>query len=196
MIRPVLHLIVYGVPGTAGSKDGTPIYAGRGEDRTFTGKVAVHESPSPVKTSWLDAVVSAASKAIRCQCDDLGCRKLLPGWPLDEAVVAAMAFTVRKPKSAPKTIVTYPSGRPDVLKMARATEDHLTAAGCWPDDARIVEYGRLVKCYPGEDPDALDVPGVRIVLWRRRDLPVAAGAEPALRAISARIARPREGTLF
>ena len=44
----------------------------------------------------------------------------------------------------------------------RSTEDALSDAGFWADDARVVEYGRLAKVFPGEDPDALQSPGVVI----------------------------------
>ena len=49
-------------------------------------------------------------------------------------------------------------------KLARSTEDALTTAGVWADDARVVdEY--LSKRYIG-DPGALDKPGVLVRVWR------------------------------
>jgi len=51
---------------------------------------------------------------------------------------------------------------PDVSKLARSTEDALTAAGIWKDDARVVEYTRLAKVFPGEDRQSLEAPGVII----------------------------------
>ena len=54
--------------------------------------------------------------------------------------------------------------RPDLSKLARSTEDALSDAGLIADDARIVEYERLAKVFPGEDPDALEAPGVLIVV--------------------------------
>ena len=56
---------------------------------------------------------------------------------------------------------------PDLSKLLRSTEDALTDAGLWADDARVVEYERLAKVYPGEDPEALPVPGVRIEIRAR-----------------------------
>jgi hypothetical protein len=53
---------------------------------------------------------------------------------------------------------------PDLSKLARATEDALVDAGLLRDDARIVEYLRLAKVFPNEDPEALDAPGVRIAI--------------------------------
>ena len=59
---------------------------------------------------------------------------------------------------------THPCRTPDLSKLARSTEDALTTAGLWRDDARVVEYTRLAKVYPGEDPESLSSPGVRIVV--------------------------------
>lgn len=67
-----------------------------------------------------------------------------------------------KPQSAPKRRRTYPMRTPDLSKLARSTEDALSDAGIWADDARVVEYSRLAKVYPGEDPDALSSPGAVI----------------------------------
>ena len=75
------------------------------------------------------------------------------------AVQVEMTFTMRRPKSARKG--SRPSTRPDLSKLVRSTEDALTDAGTWEDDARIVEC-LARKVYPGDHPDALDVPGVVI----------------------------------
>jgi Holliday junction resolvase RusA-like endonuclease len=48
----------------------------------------------------------------------------------------------------------------------RSTEDALTDAGLIADDARIVEFERLAKVYPSEDPESLGVPGARIEIRR------------------------------
>jgi hypothetical protein len=50
-----------------------------------------------------------------------------------------------------------------------STEDALTDAGVWEDDSRVVEYKRLAKVFPGEDVDALDVPGAVIRISRISD---------------------------
>jgi Holliday junction resolvase RusA-like endonuclease len=73
-----------------------------------------------------------------------------------------MVFTLPKPKSAPKRRRSWPNRTPDVSKLARSTEDALTTAGIWADDARVVEYTRLAKVFPREDPDALESSGVVI----------------------------------
>lgn len=86
--------------------------------------------------------------------------------PFDEPLAVEMVFTVPKPKSAPKQRRTWPMRLPDVSKLARSTEDALTDAGIWRDDARVVEYVRLAKVFPGEDPDALPAPGALIRIYQ------------------------------
>jgi len=196
MIRPLLTVVVLGVPGTAGSKSGMPIYKGKGADRVFTGKVAVIESKSKTKTSWRQGVVESARAAIACDCGDPdGCIGTLPGYPIDDALIGSMVFTVPRPASARPG--DRPSKRPDLLKYGRATEDALKDAGVFTDDARIVEYGRFAKTYPGEDPDALDVPGALIVLWRASQLPLwRPPSDETAPPISTLVPRPRQGTLF
>jgi hypothetical protein len=44
----------------------------------------------------------------------------------------------------------------------------------WADDARVVEYDRLAKVFPFEDPEALDEPGVLIEIRPVAALPVGA----------------------
>lgn len=68
-------------------------------------------------------------------------------------------FTVQRPKSAKKGAM--PSKRPDLSKYVRSTEDSLTAAGIWADDSLVIHMD-AIKVYPGQHPDALDVPGVVI----------------------------------
>lgn len=84
--------------------------------------------------------------------------------PLDCPLRVRMVFTMPKPASAPKKRRTYPMRTPDLSKLLRSTEDALTSAGFWKDDARVVEYARAAKVFPGEDPESLNVPGVRIVV--------------------------------
>jgi crossover junction endodeoxyribonuclease RusA len=83
-----------------------------------------------------------------------------------------MVFSFARPKSHYRTgrnahllrdgIPGQPMSAPDLSKLARATEDALTDAGVWTDDARVSEYLRLAKVWCGSDPGALPVPGVRI----------------------------------
>lgn len=137
----MIEVVVYGIAAPQGSKRG---YV-RG------GKVAMVESSAKVKP-WRDDV-RAAALAVH------------DGPPLDGPLAALMVFTLRKPASAPKRRRTWPDRTPDLSKLARSTEDALTTAGTWADDARVVEYVRLAKVFPGEDPDALDRPGAVIRVW-------------------------------
>jgi Holliday junction resolvase RusA-like endonuclease len=141
-----MKIVVYGQPAPQGSKRFVGLRGGKG---------VMIESSKAVKP-WREAVKHAALD-VRADA------------PIDEAVVVRMVFTVAKPKSAPKKRITYPGTKPDLSKLVRATEDALTDAGVWKDDARVVEYERVAKVYPGEDPEALDTPGAVIVIRLRHD---------------------------
>ena len=78
--------------------------------------------------------------------------------PLDQPLRVRMIFTLPKPSSAPKRKRTWPMRTPDLSKLIRSTEDAITTAGFWADDARVVEC-TAAKRYPGEGEDALDSPG-------------------------------------
>lgn len=134
---------VYGIPGPQGSK-------------RHVGNGVMLESSKKVKP-WRELVHSAALEARK------SCVGIVEP-PLDVPLMVRMVFTLPKPQSAPKRRRTHPCRTPDLSKLARSTEDALTTAGLWRDDARVVEYTRLAKVYPGEDPEALSSPGVRIVV--------------------------------
>ncbi|MBE4796181.1 RusA family crossover junction endodeoxyribonuclease [Streptomyces caniscabiei] len=87
--------------------------------------------------------------------------------PLDGPLSLEVVFTVRKPASAPKTRVTWPTTRDsgDIDKLLRSTFDALTTAGAIADDSRIVEITAR-KVFPGEGLDALETPGAVIRVWR------------------------------
>lgn len=133
-----VQIIAYGAPAPQGSK-------------RHVGKGVMVESSAAVKP-WREAVKCAARELM----GDLP--------PLDGPLVVRMVFTMRKPVGAPKTRRTWPDRMPDLSKLARSTEDALTDAGVWTSDARVVEYARLAKVYPREDPEALTVPGVRVIV--------------------------------
>lgn len=105
-------------------------------------------------------------------------------FPLDGPLLVDMVFSVARPKGHYRTgrnahllrdtAPARPQGMPDLSKLTRSTEDALTSAGVWKDDARVVEYGRLAKIYAdSDDPDALSAPGAVI---RVRVLPALAVA--------------------
>lgn len=137
-----MKIIIYGQPAPQGSKR----FVGVAKS---TGRGIMVESSKKVKP-WRQDVRAAGIEARNGAA------------PFDGPLVMRMVFTLPKPKSAPKTRRTYPDRKPDLSKLARSTEDALTDAGVLADDARIVEYERLAKVFPGEDPESLEAPGVRI----------------------------------
>lgn len=140
----LLRIEVRGLPAPQGSKRFVGMRGGKG---------VMVESSAKVKP-WREDVRHAAERALSLA--------FLP--PFDEAVCVRMVFTLPKPTSAPKRRVTYPMRTPDLSKLIRSTEDALTSAGVWRDDARVVETF-AAKRYPGEGLDALDVPGAVILVW-------------------------------
>ena len=140
----MIEFTAYGTPAPQGSKKFV------GTDKK--GRGILVESSKKVRP-WRMDVKEAAEAA----------RKAL-GYTLDGPLIASMVFTVKKPASAPKNKQTWPCVMPDLSKLLRSTEDAITDAGLWADDARVVRYGTLAKVYPGEDPDALTSPGVKITI--------------------------------
>lgn len=144
----MITIRVYGIPGPQGSKRFVGMRGGRG---------LMIESSAKVKP-WREAVKWAA-------------REVMAGRaPLDGPLWVGMVFTVAKPKSAPKRKRTWPATKPDLSKLARSTEDALSEGGAWRDDARVVEYLRLAKVYPGEDANALHIPGAVISIYTESDM--------------------------
>ena len=146
LLRPQNAVVikVYGLPAPQGSK-------------SFKGMRGGHaimvESSKKVRPWRQD--VKAAAEVVRAGAD-----------PLDCPLRLHMVFTLPKPASAPKRRKTWPMRTPDLSKLARSTEDALTDAGIWKDDARVVEYGLLAKRYPGEGQGALEAPGCWIMIER------------------------------
>lgn len=146
---PPFELVVFGSPAPQGSKKAVG---------QRNGRTVLVESSRAVKP-WRKAVVDA----VAYQRTLLG---VSTPEPLNGPLVARMVFTLRKPASAPKRTRSWPDTRPDLSKLIRSTEDALTDAGVWADDGRVVDYSRTAKVYPGEDPEALARPGVRIRVHR------------------------------
>lgn len=148
MTEPILTITALGVPGPQGSKR----HVGRG---------VMIESSKKVKP-WREAVKHAAGQRITSS-DGTG--HLVAPFPLDGPLLVEFAFTLARPKSAPKSRV-HPDRMPDLSKLIRATEDALTDAGVWADDARVVAYHQPRKVYAGgPDADALHTPGAVIRVW-------------------------------
>jgi Holliday junction resolvase RusA-like endonuclease len=153
LLAPAITITVYGSPAPQGSKN-------------HVGDGVMIESSKKVKP-WRQDVKQAGL-------DVMGKAERLDG-PLS----VEMVFTLRdKPASRPtwwprsarwsRLLWWRPAGVPDLSKLLRSTEDALTDARVWRDDARVVEYRRAAKVYidqPGE-PDALHAPGAVIRIWR------------------------------
>jgi len=136
----LIEITVFGSPAPQGSKK----FAGRAAN----GRGILVESSKAVKP-WREAVKWAALSLPPENCRLAG--------PVSVEII----FTMPKPKSAPKGRRTWPDRMPDLSKLVRSTEDALTDAGVWEDDARVVScYAR--KVFPGEHPSALHSPGVVI----------------------------------
>ncbi len=151
----MISFIVYGTPAPQGSKKFVGV--------TKTGRGLMVESSKKVKPWRMD--VKAAAEQMREQHAHL--------MPLDGPLIVSMVFTLAKPASAPKRRRTWADKKPDLSKLARSTEDAISDAGLWADDARVVEYRRLAKVFAGEDQEALQSTGVRVTIWRadQLDLP-------------------------
>jgi Holliday junction resolvase RusA-like endonuclease len=178
--RRQVEIMVYGDPAPQGSKSAGlaglfPSPRSRVScplcKAPLSGKFSMRESSKHVKP-WRKLVVAQAALAVP-----------LHG-PLDGPVVADMVFTLARPadhlgtgRNAGGLRPSAPAchhGRPDLSKLARATEDALVDAGVLRDDSRIWRYGELAKVYaapplplPPADGLAawtLDRPGVMIRL--------------------------------
>lgn len=131
-----ISIIVEGVPQPGGSKRG--IYSKR------LGRVLIFDDAKGNK-DWRATVAAFAREAYR-------------GEPLKGPLSVTMVFTMPRLKShynkrglrldAP----SFHPKKPDVLKLARSTEDALTGI-LWVDDAQIAEE-HISKVY-GDEPGAI-----------------------------------------
>jgi Holliday junction resolvase RusA-like endonuclease len=167
----LLDFEVRGTPAPQGSKHARPIYRGKADAREFTGKVAVVESSKSRVKEWRQDVVTAAVAAMAFD--------RAPGtFPATGPLEVGMVFVVARPVGHFRTgrhtsgtvrdsAPAWPAVAPDLSKLVRATEDALTTAGVWGDDKQVVEYSRLLKCYPEAGAlYGLTAPGARITIWR------------------------------
>lgn len=149
--------------------------------------ITVHGQPAPQgsKRHMGNGVMVEMSKKVKPWRQDVKAAALdttaaLADWrPLDGPLAVSIVFTVRtRPASRPtwwpqglrwsREFMWRPGSTPDLSKLLRSTEDALTDAGVWRDDARVVEYRHLAKHYTDDPstPDALTVPGCVIRVWR------------------------------
>lgn len=135
----MIDFFVPGLPAPGGSK--------RSFVHRVTGRVVTMDD-CPRNKDWRAVVALAARQAYR-------------GDPLDVPLAVEMTFTLPRPRghygtgrNAARVKPSAPSApavRPDVLKLARSTEDALTGV-IWKDDAATVAL--TVRKVYGERPGA------------------------------------------
>jgi len=144
-----MKLDVYGTPAPQGSKRA---FAVRGKGGIPTGRIAVIESSHDRVKSWRQAVIDAALSD-----DDA----------IAEPLAVKMLFFLARPKSHYRTgrnadrlrenAPRRPAKMPDLSKLVRATEDALTDAGLWRDDAQVVEISAMKYWADSRPPGAVIV---------------------------------------
>jgi len=136
-----MRIVVHGTPAPQGSKKFVGMRAGH----------AVLVESSKKVGPWRKAVKDAATTAMRW--DQPGAEIPSFSGPLR----VWMTFYLVRPKNHYRDgkfshllrddAPIHPTVYPDVSKLARSTEDALTDAGVWFDDAQVVAYAILEKRY-------------------------------------------------
>lgn len=151
-----IRFFVAGWPAPGGSKSAfVPTNRKTGEPFRKNGRIIVNVVDSGGKRTkeWRQLVAAAAFRAM----------KNADAVPLSGAIELELIFQMKRPESHYRVdgISLRPSAppqhitRPDVLKLARSTEDSLTSI-CFADDAQIVKE-TLEKFYS-------DTPGAWVIL--------------------------------
>lgn len=153
-MREICQFDVFGMPAPQGSKK----FVGTNK----AGSGILVESSKKVRP-WRHDVKVTGLEVIRSASTQFP--EYASQYPIAGPLWVSMVFTMPKPASAPKRRQTWPDKKPDLSKLARSTEDALVDAGLILDDSRIVEYVRLAKVFPGEDPQSLRSPGVSITIY-------------------------------
>lgn len=162
---PDLEITVYGRPAPQGSK------------RHVGGGRMIEMSPH-VK-AWREAVSAAAAQELMCATVPLATADAYEPGPklprlgrITGPVELVVTFSIARPKAHYRTgkfagllkpgAPAWPAVAPDLSKLVRATEDALTNAGVWADDALVVRTVSA-KVYIGAgQPDALHRSGAVI----------------------------------
>lgn len=162
-----LHL-----PGRAMSAEPEPEPSQRRWTFTIHGTVAPQGSKRHVGRGIMvesSAAVRPWREAIKAAAADVLGDVPLPLFPKGVPVTGRIVFSMRRPKNAPRNKRVWPAG-PDLDKALRSTGDGLTEAGVWHDDRQLKDLRRLKLVYAGDqrfgEPEALDIPGALISLWR------------------------------
>lgn len=131
--------VVYGLPAPQGSKKFVGHAKAKSPDAKY-GRAILVESSKKV-APWRQAVTAAA----------LAGRG--DAAPIDGPIAVRMVFFLPKPLSYPRQRKAYAMRMPDLSKLIRSTEDAITDAGVWLDDARVVQT-IAEKTYVGETLEA------------------------------------------
>lgn len=128
-----ITFFVPGIPKTAGSKRGIPIYRGKKGNKQFTGKVVVIEDCKK-SADWRGDVIKFASEAYS-------------GPLITSAIWLRVNFLFSRPKNhfgtgknkgtLKKSAPEHHLVKPDALKLMRAVEDALMGI-IYKDDAQVI----------------------------------------------------------
>lgn len=156
----VIRITVRDNPEAPGGKSGFAIYRGsrKAGTREFTGKVAIVDRNRSVPL-WRRSVVSAARPA--------GVAAVRP--VLDGALVVRLMFSLPRPVSISATKRPYPIVKPDVDNLVKPTQDALTDAGVWKDDALVISSvisKAYVNGFHADGTPAMDEPGCVIEIFK------------------------------
>ena len=114
---------------------GTPVTQGSTKAFVRGGRAIItHDKRGPL-LNWRNDIAYAARDAAKGEYADRG----VP-------VYVAAAFSLQRPKSAPKRVV-LPTTKPDIDKLLRALLDACTGV-LWADDSQVVDV-RVIKNYAG-----------------------------------------------
>lgn len=117
--------------------------------------------------TWREAVKTAAQLALTARDPD----GQLPLYPAGAPIQVTITFTIdrnrghygtgRNAHTVKESAPRWPATGKDLDKLIRAALDSIAAAGVVKDDKQVVALA-AAKTYPGQLPDALDIPGAVI----------------------------------
>lgn len=127
---------------------GTPAPQGSKNSAIVNGKVVMWEASATKIEAWRRAIKEATHEALNA-----GAKPFTT-----EPLVVEITFILERPKTNKRQ---YPTTKPDLDKLIRATLDGLTQAAVWLDDCQIVAINS-VKLYETQHRQ----PGAHITIER------------------------------
>jgi len=147
-----ISFFVPGIPAPGGSKRAFPIFRGKKGAKVFTGRVAMVDAAGERNKNWRQSVVQSAFDAMKKA-------ELAPFVvPLRASFIFWMPRPANHHKGADRQrelkdgAAHWHASKPDLLKLARSTEDAMTGI-VYADDKLIVKYDVLEKLYVFAGPD-------------------------------------------